>query len=33
MRVPVVNQDSLTPDLSKQENRLFEWCDASYAGE
>jgi transcriptional regulator with XRE-family HTH domain len=27
MRVPVVNNDPLTPDLSKQENRLFEWCD------
>ncbi len=30
MRVPVVNQDPLTPDLSKEENRLFEWCDASF---
>jgi len=29
MRVPVVNRDPLTPDLSKEENRLFEWCDAS----
>ena len=29
MRVPVVNEDPLTPDLSKKENRLFEWCDAS----
>ncbi len=28
MRVPVVNHDPLTPDLSKKENRLFEWCDA-----
>jgi Helix-turn-helix domain len=28
MRVPVVNGDPLTPDLSKEENRLFEWCDA-----
>lgn len=28
MRVPVVNYDPLTPDLSKRENRLFEWCDA-----
>jgi hypothetical protein len=27
MRVPVVNRDPLTPDLSKEENRLFEWCD------
>jgi transcriptional regulator with XRE-family HTH domain len=29
MRVPVVNKDPMTPDLSKQENRLFEWCDVS----
>jgi hypothetical protein len=29
MRVPVVNNDPLTPDLSKEENRLFEWCDGS----
>lgn len=28
MRVPVFNQDPLTPDLSKGEIRLFEWCDA-----
>ena len=27
MRVPVVNNDPLTPDLSKEENRLFEWSD------
>jgi hypothetical protein len=28
MRVPVVlNRDPLTPDLSKEENRLFEWSD------
>lgn len=27
MRVPVVNGDPLTPDLSKSENRLFEWSD------
>jgi hypothetical protein len=27
MRVPVVNRDPLTPDLSIAENRLFEWCD------
>lgn len=27
MRVPVVNQDPLPPDLSKEKNRLFEWCD------
>jgi hypothetical protein len=25
MRVPVINRDPLTPDLSKKENRLFEW--------
>ena len=29
MRVPVVNGDPLTPDLSLEGNRLFEWCDAS----
>jgi len=29
MRVPVVNEDPLTPDLSKEENRLFEWDDVS----
>jgi hypothetical protein len=27
MRVPVVNEDPLTPDLSKEENRLFEWSN------
>jgi hypothetical protein len=27
MRVPVINGDPLTPDLSKKENRLFEWSD------
>lgn len=27
MRVPVVNEDPLAPDLSKEENRLFEWSD------
>jgi hypothetical protein len=27
MRVPVINRDPLTPDLSKKENRLFEWYD------
>jgi transcriptional regulator with XRE-family HTH domain len=27
MRVPVVNKDPLTPDLSRDENRLFEWSD------
>jgi hypothetical protein len=29
MRVPVVNKDPLTPDLSIAENRLFEWSDPS----
>jgi Helix-turn-helix domain len=33
MKVPVVNQDPLTPDLSKEENRLFEWCDADTSPE
>lgn len=28
MRVPVVNQDPLPPDLSKKENRLLEWCNS-----
>jgi hypothetical protein len=27
MRVPVVNDDPLTPDLSREENLLFEWSD------
>jgi hypothetical protein len=27
MRVPILNRDPLTPDLSKKENRLFEWVD------
>jgi hypothetical protein len=27
MRIPVVNKDPLTPDLSQDENRLFEWSD------
>jgi transcriptional regulator with XRE-family HTH domain len=29
MRVPIVNKDPLTPDLSLPENRLFEWSDPS----
>jgi hypothetical protein len=29
MRVPIVIRDPLTPDLSKTENRLFEWSDRS----
>ena len=28
MRVPVIHRDPLTPDLSKPENRLFEWYDS-----
>ncbi|HTX29282.1 MAG TPA: helix-turn-helix transcriptional regulator [Streptosporangiaceae bacterium] len=31
MRVPVVNGDPLTPDLSISENRLFEWDDQTSA--
>jgi hypothetical protein len=31
MRVPVVNRDPLTPDLSIAENRLFEWDDQTAA--
>jgi hypothetical protein len=33
MRVLVVNRDPLTPDLSKKENRLFEWSDTSAEAE
>jgi hypothetical protein len=33
MRVPVANTYPLTPDLSKPENRLFEWPDAGSAAE
>ncbi len=33
MRVPVVNKDPLTPDLSKNENRLFEWHEADAKAE
>jgi len=29
MRVPVVNAEPLTPDLTKEDNRLFEWSDAN----
>ena len=29
MRVPIMNKDPLPPDLSKKENRLFEWCDVN----
>lgn len=29
MRVPIINNDPLTPDLTKGESRLFEWCDAN----
>ena len=33
MRVPVINGDPLTPDLSKKENCLFEWCAPSTEAE
>jgi Helix-turn-helix domain len=33
MRVPVVNNDPLTPDLSIPENRLFEWSSLSTEAE
>jgi hypothetical protein len=29
MKVPVVNNDPLAPDLSRKENRLFEWPSAN----
>jgi len=31
MRVPVIHPDPMTPDLSKPENRLFEWYDSAEA--
>jgi hypothetical protein len=33
MRVPVLHSDPLTPDLSKKENRLFEWYDGDPAAD
>jgi hypothetical protein len=33
MRVPVINRDPTTPDLSKKDSRLFEWCDADLKAE
>lgn len=33
MRVPVLRRDPLTPDLSKKENRLFEWYDGDAEAE
>jgi hypothetical protein len=33
MRVPVWNKDPLTPDLSKKENRLFEWYEGGAEAE
>ena len=33
MRVPIMNKDPLPPDLSKKENRLFEWCDVNAKAE
>ena len=32
MKVAIFNRDPLTPDLSKEENRLFEWCDVGIKG-
>jgi hypothetical protein len=29
MRVPIMNKDPLPTDLSRKENRLFEWCDVN----
>jgi hypothetical protein len=31
MRVPVANNHPLTPDISRNENRLFEWCESDIA--
>ena len=33
MRVPIINKGPLTPDLSKKEIRLFEWCDVNTKAE
>jgi hypothetical protein len=33
MRVPVINLDPLTPDLSKKENRLYEWSSSDTEAE
>ena len=33
MRVPVINQDPVTPDLSKAENRLYEWDNSGAQAE
>jgi len=33
MRVPVINRDPLAPDLSKKENRLYEWHDGDAEAE
>jgi hypothetical protein len=33
MKVPVANNDPLAPDLSRSENRLFEWCDSGIGNE
>ncbi len=33
MRVPVIHRDPLTPDLSKPENRLFEWNNSGAGDE
>jgi Helix-turn-helix domain len=33
MRVPVINRDPVTPDLSRPENRLYEWCSIGSASQ
>ena len=33
MRVPVINRDPVTPDLSKPENRLYEWDNSGAQAE
>ena len=33
MKVPVFNGEPITPDLSKKENRLYEWCDSDTEAE
>ncbi len=33
MRVPVINRDPVTPDLSKPENRLYEWDNSGARAE
>lgn len=33
MKVAVLNGEPITPDLSRKENRLYEWCDAGTEAE